>query len=42
MKSPDFDAVKPKSDADLIKAAYSLPLAFKPGELQLTMKTPRA
>jgi CubicO group peptidase (beta-lactamase class C family) len=31
-ESPDFDPVKPKSDVDLIKAAYSTPLAFKPGE----------
>ncbi|MCI0458610.1 MAG: serine hydrolase [Gemmataceae bacterium] len=29
---PGFDPVKPQSDADLIKGAYALPLASKPGE----------
>lgn len=29
---PGFDPVKPKSDADLIKAAYAEPLVSKPGE----------
>jgi D-alanyl-D-alanine carboxypeptidase len=31
-ESPAFDPVKPQSDADLIKAAYAVPLASKPGE----------
>jgi len=29
---PGFDPVKPQSDADLIKAAYALPLDSKPGD----------
>jgi CubicO group peptidase (beta-lactamase class C family) len=31
-EAPGFDALKPQSDADLIKTAYAVPLAFKPGE----------
>ncbi len=31
-EAPGFDPVKPQSDADLITAAYALPLASKPGE----------
>jgi D-alanyl-D-alanine carboxypeptidase len=31
-EAPGFDPVKPRSDADAIKAAYDVPLASKPGE----------
>jgi D-alanyl-D-alanine carboxypeptidase len=31
-ESPAFDFLKPQSDAELIKAAYSTPLVFQPGE----------
>jgi CubicO group peptidase (beta-lactamase class C family) len=31
-EAPAFDALKPQSDADVIKSAYAAPLAFAPGE----------
>lgn len=31
-EAPGFDPVKPKSDADVIRTAYAVPLAFRPGE----------
>lgn len=31
-ESPAFDMLKPRSDAELIRAAYSTPLVFRPGE----------
>jgi CubicO group peptidase (beta-lactamase class C family) len=31
-EGPSFNALKPQSDAELIKSAYATPLVFKPGE----------